>query len=370
MEYIDLIENYLSGELKQEDKLRFEEKMHLNSELASDVRTIKGLNDFLSKYHVDVSQFNEKNDTAYKNLLLEEWADPNNGNLVALISKLRDILGYMITPEVLAWLDSDAIFYPDLLYAAIEETQNNSFENGLMTPEEKLVLYGSLLEAYSMYNDIDQSVDEYLYQKRIEKVKETDNNTETTLKPLTVEINKTDEKEIKHLSQKFIFRIAASLAILVAVGSILWLTLFSTAKHETLYTEYYQTYSVPVELRGMTTGEQDVFTNGIKSFDNREYAQALKQFSLVGSDDKNYLAAVFFTGLAHMELQQDKLAVSALKQVAEGQPSNLRSDARWYLALCYIRLDDFTQSKKWLNEVVEANSFHKEKAGELLQKLN
>jgi|WetSurMetagenome_2_1015567.scaffolds.fasta_scaffold201427_2 tetratricopeptide (TPR) repeat protein len=369
MDYIDQIEKYVNGELKQTERKRFEERMKTNPRLAKDVRIFRELGGFMQHYSSKAENLNNTQESISKSAILNKCDDPDS---FATLNRIREIKYYLegkIEPVILKWLDAEAVYYPELIEEVFNDINLHDFDKESTALESKLNLHENLMAAYNNYLMIDEMVDEYLYEKA---TKSEDVQSKNEIEGAKIVMLPGIEKEKKSRAKnrkKTWYGIAATLALLVAAGTIIWLTVFNSTGHENLYDQYYQTLEIPLEMRGTELIGNNSFYTGMGFYNNKDYTSAIQQFSMVPELDQNYITAGFFKGLAEMETQQHALAIQNLLKVINGHSSNIKADARWYLALCYLKLGKIEETQKWLNEVIAAGPFYRDQALELKSKL-
>ena len=369
MAYLDQIGKYLNGELNNEERLRFEERMKLNPRLAEDTRLYKELTGFLSKNIASVDKLIDDVDEISSSVQHDEWNKPENAHLVDNISKIIVYLSESIPADVYKWLRTEAIIYPELIDEIVGDFDEERFNKGNLSGEECLTLYDHLMHAYESFASINSVVDEFLLNKPFTEIKSNSPHApvhHTKILQLPVNGVKTSANKMK---SKFIFSIAASIAVLIAAGSILWLTPSGQLSNEQLYSQFYKAYSVSTVQRGVSPVLTGDFYKGMENFSGGQYTDAIKSFSHVSQSDVNYIPARFFSGISEMETAGYSIAVKRFNEVLNAGNSNLGADAQWNLALCYLKLGDMKQTRKILTDIKESNPFYKAKATELLNKL-
>jgi len=79
--------------------------------------------------------------------------------------------------------------------------------------------------------------------------------------------------------------------------------------------------------------------------------------------------ALFYSGNALLAIDHVNEAIERFKQVISmGQ--GLEIQAKWYLVLCYLKLENYTEMTPLLNEIIDSNTRYSERAKELLRKIS
>lgn len=153
---------------------------------------------------------------------------------------------------------------------------------------------------------------------------------------------------------------AAAAAIILAV----WLAWPREA--DALYERYRTFPEAAFALKnGGTSGQ--ALDAAAKSFNDRDFAPALAALNAHLNTTPNDLEARFFAGLCQLELGQLAEAEATFRQILS--PENAWSgEARWYLALTYLRQKKTGQCKEALRQIPPGGAHHAE-AQELLQKI-
>jgi tetratricopeptide (TPR) repeat protein len=371
MAYLDQIGKYLNGELSSEERARFEKRLKANPRLAEDTRLYKELTGFLSKNVESVDKMINTVDEINHSVQHAEWNKPENAHWVDSIGKIIVYLGESIQADVYQWLRTEAIIYPELIDDILQDIDEERFDNGYLSGEECLSLYDNLMTAYRSFISINSVVDDYLFNKPMQdnasiKPSEKKSSHHTRIYQLP---NVGIEPSNKRKGQKFIFSMAATLALLIAAGSILWLVPSGQPTNEQLYSDFYNPYTVSTVQRSASPGIPGDFYKGMGNFSRGEYMAAIGSFANIAKSDVNYVPACFFTGISEMETHNYISAVNKFKEVLNAVSSNLAADAQWNLALCYLKLGNIEQTRKVLTDVKSTNPFYRAKALELLNKL-
>lgn len=158
----------------------------------------------------------------------------------------------------------------------------------------------------------------------------------------------------------------AAVLIVGAVGFLVWYS-GNGQRNKRVYNEYFTVYGnlIVPNVRGEDelTAEEEAFV----AYDNGDYERAAGLFTKL-PDYKAKEHLTFYKGLAHMANKEFEQAVLDLKEL-KGKSGDFRTQATWYLALCYLRLGDREEASKLLNELIQENSSYKDRALEVLNKM-
>lgn len=167
------------------------------------------------------------------------------------------------------------------------------------------------------------------------------------------------------------FRIAAVLAVLI----ITWWLLLRPAQNPDLFARFYQPYTldIPVNTRSplsplLSIELHEKLPTALKAYDNGNFSTALEGLEdVLATDPKNETAA-FYAGMSCLELGKYDEAIELLSTIANGQ-GNYAAQAKWYLALTYLKKQQPEQAKELLQQIVSTNGYQSTAAMELLRML-
>lgn len=155
---------------------------------------------------------------------------------------------------------------------------------------------------------------------------------------------------------------AAAIALLL-IG---WLFLRPPAE-ERLYAQYRNFPEAAFSLRNNDPG-QSTLQNAAAAFNEKNYASALEQLQLQLKTDPENLEARFFSGLCWLELKNYSAATAVFLPISNN--ANAWADeARWYLALSYLRQNQRDKCAEVLRQIPNGSG-HFAEAQDLLAKIN
>ncbi len=168
---------------------------------------------------------------------------------------------------------------------------------------------------------------------------------------------------------KYKWAVAASFTFFV-VAAIVLLNINTRPTNEALFDEYFTTFE---NGAGYAIVRGDSVTENIQNmafyyYDLEEYTLASEYFGQVSSEEFNNVIILFYSGNALLAINQVNGAIDCFKQViAIG--NGLEIQAKWYLALCYLKLDDHEKMYSLLKEIVDSSTRYSEPAKDLLKKI-
>ncbi len=150
----------------------------------------------------------------------------------------------------------------------------------------------------------------------------------------------------------------------------LWLFLGNQASSEELYLSYYQSYPniVAPIVRGENT--QDEKQGAFEAYEEEKYQIAQTLFHQIFEKTKQEYA-LFYESQSYLASGETQKAIQLLESFDfSDEKYPFKTQKRWYLALGYLKLEEFEKAKQNLQILVSYENIQKENAGKLLEKLN
>jgi tetratricopeptide (TPR) repeat protein len=153
----------------------------------------------------------------------------------------------------------------------------------------------------------------------------------------------------------------AAAASVAMVAAAYWFFSQSTVPE---YRQYAQHDPLSLTVRGVN--DQTV-SEAEKAFAAADYAKALAALDQLLTSEPDNITAQQYKGICLIETNRNAEARAVLTPIANGQ-SALRGEANWYIALSYLKEENYTACKTAL-ENIEPAADHYKKAQELLKEL-
>jgi len=220
---------------------------------------------------------------------------------------------------------------------------------------------------FQKYPDIELEIDEIL------KDEETQ-NLRNILKKVGNEYAYSHElsgKDAKHFvfRKMHVYAIAASIAIIIGIFGVTKLIIKSSASNlDSIFTEYYQPYQSDFASRSDEVVVNNLYL-GFQSYESKDYDKAVELFSKVINSDETILMAYFYRGISSIETGDYKLAIESFKRLLVNGTNPYYSQARWYTALTWIKLNNTAMATPNLEWLVSNDRYYGVKAKEILGKI-
>jgi hypothetical protein len=124
---------------------------------------------------------------------------------------------------------------------------------------------------------------------------------------------------------------------------------------------------IPETERSVSADE--VLTKGLKYFNKKNWAKAAGQFDLLLEVNKNDVNALFYKGVCAWNLDRPLIAQNSLMQVLASDNNVFKQEAKWYLALTYVKAGEMDTAREMLQEIVKDKGFYTKRAKEMLGSL-
>jgi tetratricopeptide (TPR) repeat protein len=174
-----------------------------------------------------------------------------------------------------------------------------------------------------------------------------------------------EAKVVPLYRKPWVLSAAASIALLITVG--LYFMRDQTPVNERLYIAYFEPFDSPGD--GMTRGSDEITLKGkaYDAYDNGRYSEAIPLFGqiLKTSDDP----------IIHLCLGNAQMKVGNLTEAGQtfnyllANHTDLVTQAKWYLALTYLKENKMERAKATLWEISKSSTYG-EKAQKLLKELD
>ena len=170
------------------------------------------------------------------------------------------------------------------------------------------------------------------------------------------------KRQQKSKVRKLVMSITSIAAIIAIVFS------FNIYQDNRRMDKLFETYYTPLEYDSqlMSRGDDTIsleLASAMESYQNKDYATALKKFETISNVDENYL---IYKAICLLETEQTKDAITLLEQlVANGEGTEYYQQACWYLALVYLRNHEDEKAFAMIKHINDDNKYD-----ELIQILN
>ena len=232
--------------------------------------------------------------------------------------------------------------------------------------ENKLRLNKAFAEEVKLNREIKEALNET-------DVLEFHAQLESIYMELKAEEKTSEEKrkgsKILHLSYTKWYYAAASITLLFGIATLLFM-LLRPSLNERLYSQYYNPYDASNIVRSDKNKNIDKFQNAIELYNSKEYDKSWSLLKEETSLNPNNMRAYIYRGTSAMEVNNFEDAIKCFQSIITDNSSLYIEQAEWYLALCYLKIDENEKAIEIFKKIESKDGFYKKQAGILLKDLS
>ncbi len=174
------------------------------------------------------------------------------------------------------------------------------------------------------------------------------------------------ERKLRSISYRLIFRVAAFLVLMAGAGFILRYTVFQPPLADRLYQKYYAVYDLDVICRSAPARNMPL-DEAILSYDQGKYQDALNKLNVILSEDQQNHMAWFCKGLTLMETGDAMTAIQSFREIPVSWSSPFAEHRDWYLALALLRINNFTEASGIFERISSGGGYYSRQARQILK---
>ncbi len=210
----------------------------------------------------------------------------------------------------------------------------------------------------------DELKNDPLLQEKLDQLKNASEATESyglKLKLNQIHSDLYPENQ-KTNSRKFYYYAAAACIFLVTIG---WWFSSSVQSSDELYSKHFEIYPDYVSSRTVDTNE---IKAAFEYYNTGKFQKAASEFEKLHQNNSQNIDVPFYLGLSHLNDNQTNNAIKYLTDVVANN-DKYRQQARWFLALAYLKGSQLTEAKAILKNI-KAADFRFQEAQQLISEIN
>ncbi|MCK4661420.1 MAG: tetratricopeptide repeat protein [Bacteroidales bacterium] len=316
MDYTKFIKPYINDELNDEEKKLFEESLKFKPELLKEIKQLAKTSLFIKeqrKLFPDLKKNNHSNNS--------EKEENNNTNIN---TDTNNNTNTNINISTNTNLDTDTISKDEIL------NDINNYKSTKPETEDILELREKLEKGYENYI-------------------------------------KTENKE-RNLNLNIWYYVAASVILIVAIGSMFLFFQNKTYSSEEIFSMYYKPLEENIITRSAEQNSNYLLNNALYQYSNHEYQEAIEFFNKMPQNEINY-AIQLYKGISYIETQNYELAILSFNDIITSGDNPFTIYAKWYLGLCYLKDNQKDKAISIFKEIQNKYSYYSENSTEILEKL-
>ena len=163
---------------------------------------------------------------------------------------------------------------------------------------------------------------------------------------------------------------AASVALLIATGGLVQRLSGPDLDNNAVFEKYYAPYDATITYRSGNTEIDKTLLRALESYEERDYEQALILFEEVLNSRKDDMAVNLYSGISYMEEEKYQKASTSFNSIIKNNDNLFIEQAKWYLAMCYIKTGKEADAKNILNELINEEGYYKKQAKRVLKDID
>ncbi len=161
----------------------------------------------------------------------------------------------------------------------------------------------------------------------------------------------------------------AATFLLITASVLAWYLFYnSDTRGDKLFADYYTLYDPDIIYRSFEKSN-DTWQDALLLYKEHKWQLADSLFSIILNSDSTDTAALFYSGITDIELNQLERAIDKLQKIINIGDSGYVIHARWYLALLYCKQNETDNARKMLQPLVSENNYYSKKVRSLLSRL-
>jgi hypothetical protein len=192
------------------------------------------------------------------------------------------------------------------------------------------------------------------------------NSLRQILRKISAEKNYAEDGTVFNLRR--MVQIAASLLFILLIGTTVVKLFFPGHTGSAIFEKFYLRYEPDVITRSESSFKNSL-ENATFLYQTGKFSECAGILANIVRHDKSNYQALFYLGLANIELQKPKEAISDFLKIPSDWCSPYLIHRNWYLALCFIRIGDEKQALPLLKALSNGEDFYAEKARKIIDRI-
>ncbi len=190
-------------------------------------------------------------------------------------------------------------------------------------------------------------------------------NFKTKLQNVQSDYFKNKNMKTNIIPFKHFWQYAVSIASIVIIAFASMYLLNQNQTSEQLFEQYYNLDDVYLNTRSGSTNTTDILEKGLLLFEKDEYKKSIDYFEQL----PNSITAIYYSGVAHMELKEYEVAIFKFDQVIDDYLNVFYDQATWYKGLCMLKQEKRKEAHNIFKTISKSNSYYSQQAEELSNSL-
>ncbi len=239
---------------------------------------------------------------------------------------------------------------------SLDRREQLNLENQLKTDTRLEELFG---EYRNLRKGIDYSI--------MKTLKEELQTLEASLPEVQIEPRYKIQGKKPTIGRRFVLLKVAAIVMLIAVSAVVVFQLNQPSSPQDLFTQHFEPY--PNEFISAKRGDDiaaDPIVQAFQAYDNQNYNAAIDGFTKILDEETNVMV-LFYLGNAQLAQNESQAAIATFELFLEISQDSV-IEAKWYLAMSYLKENRTVEAKVLLEELKTDNTYVKE-ASRILRRL-
>ncbi len=162
---------------------------------------------------------------------------------------------------------------------------------------------------------------------------------------------------------------AAAVTLAGAITVAFILLLKGQTEMPEMFARYYEPYHQSERIIEITRSDDDLYF-AIQLFESGDYSRAAVFFNQLSDSLNNSSYSSFYAGLIYIQQEKWEMAIDAFIQVINDGNVYILGDARWYLGLCYLRVENAPAAREQFEILSEGKNEYSKRARKILRHLD
>ena len=189
-------------------------------------------------------------------------------------------------------------------------------------------------------------------------------------KLIQAEMNHRKTRPVKRAIKALPVQYAAIFTGLIVIAS-LFLLIPRDLDPSKLVDRYVSSYDPATTSRAAMHEVDKAYNTAVDFYNKGDYQNAIIWFNKIVEDSSSEnIKSSFMLGVTRMKNEQFNEAISPLEKVVVHNDNLFIEDARWFLSICYINVNDTDKARDILEEIANSDSIFRKKAKRNLRKIS
>jgi len=162
---------------------------------------------------------------------------------------------------------------------------------------------------------------------------------------------------------------AAAVLLVGAVTIAFIMTIRGEASMPEMYAKYYEPYRQSEKIFEITRSNDDLYF-AVQLFESEDYIRAGLLFEQLADSLSFTEYSHFYSGLIFIQQEKWELAIEAFQQVISSGEGDIMIEARWYLGLCYLKVENGTAAREQFVFLSETKNRYSKRALKIIRHLD